>query len=458
MVWTPLARWMRVHAYRMYRRHAFAIFLLLSSSVWTASDARAQTTSTIADLTLGTSVQGRPIEAVRIGSGQRKLVLVGDAHGGPEHNTHALAQALSNHFRANPADVPPDVRLYIIPTLNPDGLALGTRQNANGVDLNRNMRTGLDACPENDWRQRINGAYGIVSDTGGPYSESEVESRLIRDFLLDASGVIFFHTSGAVVFPACQHPPSTALGQTFAEASGYTFTPTYEPYQITGGMHDWAGGLGIVAITPELTDGELPDTEQNLAGVLAVLRDAQTLLPLPEARTIDGIEVQPVIWRAWQAWGGEAMFGRPRSAAWRTSSGWTQRFERAAFTYRLDQRDTTDVVQLDPLGQQLFGAPSPSAQPSAPTIRTATEVAVQGVFEEFRQMHGGAMLFGKPLRGEEQVTAASGEPVVRQVFERVVLQRPVDTYSVDDVSLAPLAQIRRAQFTARSPYTRMIAE
>ena len=70
--------------------------------------------------------QGQPIAAVKIGDGPRKLVLVGDTHGGPEANTFQLASQLADHFRANPAEVPPTVRLYIVPTLNPDGLALGT--------------------------------------------------------------------------------------------------------------------------------------------------------------------------------------------------------------------------------------------------------------------------------------------------------------------------------------------
>src|SRR5689334_22839107 len=95
----------------------------------------------VRDLALGSSSSGRPIAALRIGEGPRKLVLVGDTHGGPEANTYQLAAQLADYFRAHPAEVPPSVSLYIIPTLNPDGLALGTRFNGRGVDLNRNMNT-----------------------------------------------------------------------------------------------------------------------------------------------------------------------------------------------------------------------------------------------------------------------------------------------------------------------------
>ncbi len=411
--------------------------------------------ATVADLTLGTSAQGRPITALRVGSDPRKLVLVGAVHGGPERNTFALATELAAHFRDNPSEVPAEVSLYIIPTLNPDGLALDVRQNANGVDLNRNMDTSADACPENDWRHQVAGAYGIISDTGGPYSESEVESRLIRDFLLDASGVIFFHTSGGVVFPACSHPPSQALGQVFARGSGYAFIPTWDRYLITGGMHDWAGGLGIAAITPELVTGDQPETAANLAGVRAVLREAERLLPLPEPRMEQGVAVNPVIWRSWRAWGGESLFGLPLGRPLPAGHGWRQIFERAVFDYQPAHSDTTYVVQIEALGRQvLVGPPVAPAEPrDGARFFTETGHTLSGQFAAFWQINGGLPIFGFPLTEEEQTTNSSGQRVFRQVFERAVLERPVDASRVSAVSMAALGRIYWAQFDARSPHT-----
>ena len=98
-------------------------------------------TPTPTSLTIGQSVEGRSIKAHHFGEGRYKVVLVGDIHGGWEANTHELALELLAHFKANPHDVPDDVSLWIIPTLNPDGLAANTRVNARGVDLNRNADT-----------------------------------------------------------------------------------------------------------------------------------------------------------------------------------------------------------------------------------------------------------------------------------------------------------------------------
>jgi len=428
--------------------------LVVAACFTVLGSAAAQTTvSPMTDLTLGMSTQGRSINVLRVGDGPRKLVLVGAVHGGPERNTFVLVTELAAHFRANPGAVPPDVSLYIMPTLNPDGLELDIRQNANGIDLNRNMDTSADSCPENDWSQQVAGAYGIISNTGGAYSESEVESRLIRDFLLDAHGVIFFHTSGGVVFPACDHAPSNMLARVFGEGAGYAFIPKWDLYAITGGMHDWAGGLGIAAITPELITADQPETEQNLAGVMAIMNRADEVLPEPQPHTEGMWNVQPVIWRAWKAWGGARLFGLPLGPAVQIGTSWTQVFERAVLTYRPDQSDTAAVVQLDALGRDLLGARVVATEPPSDDARffPETQHTLRGLFADFWQINGGLPLFGLPLTGEEFTTDARGQPAIRQVFERVVLERPREATGPAEITLVPLGRLRWAQRDARSP-------
>src|SRR3954452_22719432 len=87
-----------------------------------------------AALVVGHSVLGRPIELVhRAGPGPRVLV-VGCVHGNECAAlpvVHKLAGMRPRHED-----------LWLVPTLNPDGLAAGTRGNAHDVYLNRTSPGG----------------------------------------------------------------------------------------------------------------------------------------------------------------------------------------------------------------------------------------------------------------------------------------------------------------------------
>jgi predicted deacylase len=366
---------------------------------------------------------------VQVGNGSLKLVVVGATHGAPEANTYVLTQQLIDHFRANPQEVPPQVRLYLIPLLNPDGLALNSRFNAAGVDLNRNMNTDLDSCPENDWRTRVFGAGGIVSDTGGPYADSEVESRLIRAFLLDASGAIFLHSNAGLVFPAlCEHQPSIRMAEAYAGGATYAYNRFWLRYPINGGMHDWAASLGIASVIPELVSGSEPEFEQNLAGVRAVLAQAETILTPPAAQQVNGVAVPAEIWRYWRALGGEQIFGPPLEAAQTTPTGMVQRFRNGTLELNRNQRDTLSLVQPTLLGTtrlaQVGGWQGPAgtcpAADSSCVLFPETGHTLRQGFRAFWEQHGGLAVFGYPLSEETASRSADGSPRAMQYFERVV--------------------------------------
>jgi N-acetylmuramoyl-L-alanine amidase len=112
---------------------------------------------------IGRSARDRPIRAVRVGDprARRKVLVVGEIHGN-EPAGRAVTRRLR---RVRP---PAGIEWWLVDDLNPDGLAAGTRQNANGVDLNRNF--------PHRWR-----AMGRPFDTfhSGPGPLSEPESRAV---------------------------------------------------------------------------------------------------------------------------------------------------------------------------------------------------------------------------------------------------------------------------------------
>jgi len=89
---------------------------------------------------LGRSVQGRTIEALAFGGSAGCVLILGGIHGSEPASADLVAR-LARRLESHPEDCA-GRRVILIPRANPDGLAAGTRWNANGVDVNRNFRTG----------------------------------------------------------------------------------------------------------------------------------------------------------------------------------------------------------------------------------------------------------------------------------------------------------------------------
>lgn len=103
-----------------------------------------------------------------------KVLVVGSIHGN-ERAGMRIAHLLVA------LGAPSNAELLVIPTLNPDGVAAGTRGNAHGVDLNRNFPF--------DWRPLADGEYS------GPHPLSEPEARAAQRLILSEKPdvTIWFH-------------------------------------------------------------------------------------------------------------------------------------------------------------------------------------------------------------------------------------------------------------------------
>ena len=117
---------------------------------------------------LGRSEQGRPIRAVERGdpAAPRRLVVFGLIPGN-EPAGRAVARKLAA------TAPPPGLDVWVVEDLNPDGFAAHTRQNAHGVDLNRNFPYR--------WRRSDHPGGTFWS---GPGSLSERESRIAKALIL----------------------------------------------------------------------------------------------------------------------------------------------------------------------------------------------------------------------------------------------------------------------------------
>lgn len=219
---------------------------------------------------IGQSVNGTPIIAHHFGNGMSEVLLIGGMHGSDAPNTTALTNQFITYFEANETAVPDNMRVTVIPTVNPDGLAATGatgRFNANDVDLNRNF--ACDWSATSMWRDQ--------EVSGGTAAFSEPEARAIRDYVAEvnvAGAIVWFAAEGRVYPSACGGNPSAAsvnLAQTFASAANYDYGQEFNSYQINGDMVNWMASEGIPAISVLLTDRSGTELNQNQAGVTAAL-------------------------------------------------------------------------------------------------------------------------------------------------------------------------------------------
>ncbi len=222
--------------------------------------------------TIGLSIEGRPIEIWRFGTGPVRRMIVAGIHGGNEWNTFKLATELIDYIQGNPEVIPPTVTLYIIPVLNPDGLArtlgLDGRGNHRDVDLNRNF-PGTWA---QEWDRQGCWNYRPLTAGSGPGSEPETQAFIDVVLRLRPTAIISYHSAALGIFPADTplggpHAASTSLAQALAEVSPYPYPPVDTGCMYTGTLPDWAASRGIAAVDLELRNGRDTDFEINL-GVL----------------------------------------------------------------------------------------------------------------------------------------------------------------------------------------------
>lgn len=223
---------------------------------------------------IGTSVLGRELTAIRLGVGQKHVHYNASHHAREWITTPVLMKFIEDYAIAyenngnlagyNVRNVYNSTSIWIVPMVNPDGVDIAIngvsannpfrdqliqwnggstdfsrwKANIRGVDLNRQYRANWDLAKQS-------GPQGPAPEGyAGPSPESEPESRAIANFTRawPFRLVLSYHSQGEVIYwnYMNQAPPeSRQIVQRFQQLSGYT--PIEEPgdYASHAGYKDW---------------------------------------------------------------------------------------------------------------------------------------------------------------------------------------------------------------------------
>lgn len=258
----------------------------------TQTDEDTETTDEVSqnetETVIGVSVNGNDITAYHYGTGDTELLFVGGIHGGYSWNTALVAYELMDYLEANQSSFADNLRVTVVPVLNPDGLerVTGTtgrfaaadveateagrtaaRFNANNVDLNRNF----------DCEWEAQGVWQSKTVSGGDAPFSEPETQAIRDYVNQtnpAAVVVWYSSAGGVFASSCNNgvsPETREITNLYADASGYPAYEEFDFYEITGDMVNWLAKNDIPGISVLLSNHTSTEWAKNRAGIEALL-------------------------------------------------------------------------------------------------------------------------------------------------------------------------------------------
>lgn len=223
--------------------------------------------------TIGKSVEGRPIYALRIGNGKKEILMDASMHAREHMTTNVLMEMIdqySYHYVRGSKFGSYQVKLvldqasiWFVPMMNPDGVTLvqsglnavankdlvrkinGSsnvarwKANIRGVDLNRNF----DAT----WSSIIlTPPYNVPAfkNYKGIAPFSEPEAKALRDFVLARpfKSYITYHSSGQIIYwgydSMSNHTRNYNLVKSVANVTGYSIIPP-NPKKPTAASESW---------------------------------------------------------------------------------------------------------------------------------------------------------------------------------------------------------------------------
>jgi murein peptide amidase A len=186
-------------------------------------------------LTVGKSVEGRPIVCLVFGGGGEVILILAGIHGNEPAGT-PLVQRLADHLAKQP-DLMKGRQIVLLCVANPDGTARHQRHNVHGVDLNRNF-------PASNYESGASTGSIALSEP-----ESLVVYRVIVDYHPDR--IVSLHQPANYGDAGIDYDgPADALARAMAASCDL---PVKRLGNRSGSLGSYAGlVLGIPIITVEL--------------------------------------------------------------------------------------------------------------------------------------------------------------------------------------------------------------
>ena len=188
----------------------------------------------------GRSVLGAPLLFIP-SKRECKLLVIAGIHGEEPETTFLLSRAL-RAFGDNFYSV------AFVLCANPDGMTLGTRGNANGVDLNRNFKTQNFSTEKVGSRSILEAPRDTLLSPGKA-AESEPETQALVALVekLKPSAILSIHAPMGCV----DAPQKTVLVECLMDAFNLPWLPDIG-YKTPGSFGTWCGERGIECVTLEL--------------------------------------------------------------------------------------------------------------------------------------------------------------------------------------------------------------
>jgi protein MpaA len=196
----------------------------------------------VRSMELGKSVEGRSIRMHLFGERGEVVLIFGGIHG-DEWMSQYVCLCLVDYLLVHD-ELYTNRRVAVIPTVNPDGIFRLIRENARGVDCNRNF-------PARNWDKHKIRFYR------GPKPASEPETRAIMQVVNNLKPVRIVSIHGALdKIPHCVNfdGPASKVAQAMSKHNGYPVIADMG-YPTPGSFGTWAGKeRQIPTITLELRD------------------------------------------------------------------------------------------------------------------------------------------------------------------------------------------------------------